>query len=97
MGSLRAFRDEHFDRKQGTWKPGLKEEARQLARAWVTQSGIDPSLQPRAVLLIMEALDQLEEFLRTRRVITWERFAPGKRASRRAGGGSATTGKDARA
>jgi len=97
MGSLRAFRDEHFDRKQGTWKPGLKETARQKARAWVAQSGIDPSLQPRAVLLIMAALDQLEEFLRTRRVITWERFAPGKRASRRAGGRGANTGGNPKA
>lgn len=80
-GSLRAFRDEHFDRKGGAWVPGLAEQVRQAARAWVTESGIDPSLRPRAVVLIMEALDRLEEFLRTRRVISWERFAPGKRPS----------------
>ena len=39
----------------------------------------------------------LEEFLRTRRVITWERFAPGKRASRRAGGRGANTGGNPKA
>lgn len=82
-GTLREFRARHFDRQGGRWLPGTEETLRQRVREWVASASLDSSIQPRVMGAVMAAFEELGAFLRERRVVSWERFAPGKRSRRR--------------
>lgn len=81
--ALRRFRDRFFDRERGCWREDVPTQVRQAAGEWAAQAGIETSLRPRVADRVLHAMEQLAEFLRTRRSASWERFAPGKRPSRR--------------
>ncbi|NLC59266.1 MAG: hypothetical protein GX774_20705 [Armatimonadetes bacterium] len=82
-GALRAFRDRHFDRSQGRWLPGTEERVRQAVREWTAQARLEPATRPRVIGMVLAAFARLEEFLRERKRISWDQFAPGRRPSRR--------------
>lgn len=76
--TLLQFRETHFDRRSRTWRSGTVEAVQEAVAAWAQEVAIDKTMQPRVIRRVLEAMNRLEEFLRTRRVISWERFAPGK-------------------
>ncbi|MBI3944377.1 MAG: hypothetical protein HY321_00500 [Armatimonadetes bacterium] len=81
--ALRRFRDSHFDRERGAWRAGTEEAVRGAADTWAQRARIEAAMRPRVVSRVLEAMRQLEGFLRVRQSVSWDRFAPGKPTPRR--------------
>ena len=80
---LRRFRDTHFDRARSVWSPGTDERIREAVQAWAESVRMDATMRPRVVARVLEAMAQLQEFLGRPGTVAWDRFAPGKRPTRR--------------